>query len=93
MPHGDLVDVVVIHITICSLVMLNKKIKCDTMPCLIILTCQYLLFGLGWIFLRNLCLWSKHLCFLNRSPFFVFASNSVCLAHMHKILTFLSLNN
>jgi hypothetical protein len=53
MPHGDLVDAVVIHITICSLVTLNKNIKCDTMPCLIILTCQYLLFGLGWIFFEK----------------------------------------
>jgi hypothetical protein len=50
MPHGDLVGAAVIHITICSLVMFNKKIKCDTMTCLIILTSQYMLFGLGWFF-------------------------------------------
>jgi hypothetical protein len=92
MPHGDLVGAAVIHITVCSLVMFNKKIKCNTMTCLIIFDKSISAIWFGMDFLRNLCLWSKHLCFLNRSPFAV-ASNSICLAHMHKILTFLSLNN
>jgi hypothetical protein len=73
MPHGDLVDAVVIHITICSLVMLNKKIKCDTMPCLIILTCQYLLFGLGWIFFEKSLFVVQTPLLFEYVTFFVFA--------------------